>query len=66
MATRGKIQVVRQAGHGEFIVQGADAGSVQLLAEALGKLAGLKIEAGWPRRRGGATYPKLRLTKEKP
>lgn len=66
MATKGRIQVIATTKAGEFIVQGVDTASMQILAEAIGRAEGLKIEKAWPRRRGGADYPKLKLTKDHP
>jgi len=62
VATKGRIQVVSIGRNGEFIVQGTDLASTQLLSEAVGRIDGLEVRAAWPRRRGGRDYPKLKLT----
>jgi len=62
MATKATIQVVSVNSDGTFTVQGKDAVSVQVLSAAVGKLDGLKVIKGWPRRKGGRDYPDLRPT----
>lgn len=61
MATKARIQVLGMTREGKFIVQGTDVAATQLLAKAQGRPDGLRIEAAWPRRRGGSDYPTLRL-----
>ena len=62
MATKGRIQVVGfTVLKGECVVRAADPATVQILADALGRTEGLKIEKAWPRRKGGRDYPKLKL-----
>lgn len=63
MATKGKIQVVSANKDGTFTVQAVGAGSAQLMSKARGRVDGLEIKAAWPRRRGGADFPDLRLAK---